>query len=87
MPTNSLEETTRHWTFTVSTVQADRINFILNHIQAFEWIVHDVSKLKEFVESAVSDKNDAIPDEFEILKESPLLDGKFKLEIGKNIPL
>jgi hypothetical protein len=63
----------------------------LHKFQAFEWIVRDVSKLKEFVEerevtegqeeSGLVVKND----DFEILKESPLMgDGKFKLEIGMN---
>lgn len=47
--------------------------------QAFEWIVRDVERLKEYVEGV----NEGDCDEFEILKESPMLgDGKFKLEIG-----
>ncbi|KAH9049710.1 hypothetical protein EDB84DRAFT_1260529 [Lactarius hengduanensis] len=55
---------------------------------AFEWVVHDVAKLRDFVEDRGQDE---IPegrvgpdrDGFEILKESPMLgDGKYKLEIG-----
>jgi hypothetical protein len=50
--------------------------------------VRDVSKLKEFVEGRqVPESEESGPvaqnDDFEILKESPLMgDGKFKLEIG-----
>ena len=59
--------------------------------QAFEWVVRDVSKLKEFVEcrEILEGREGSGPvaqnDDFEILKESPLMgDGKFKLEIGTN---
>jgi hypothetical protein len=58
--------------------------------QAFEWVVQDVGKLRDFVEGTDLGEN---PDgraeadrrgEFEILRESPMLgDGKYKLEIGK----
>ncbi|CAL1701227.1 unnamed protein product [Somion occarium] len=60
---------------------------------AFEWIVKDVHKLKEFVEDEMttSDENAASSDggqasaDIEVLKESPMLgDGKFKLEIAKS---
>lgn len=70
---NATNETIRHWTFT-----------------AFEWVVHDVNKLMNFVEGR--DLQDGpegnVPiaqnDDFEILKESPLMgDGKFKLEIAR----
>ncbi|OBZ76102.1 Polyamine aminopropyltransferase [Grifola frondosa] len=70
------EITTRQWSF-----------------NAFEWIIRDVSRLKEFVESPAPVDNDAAADgsealgseadEFEVLRESPMLDGKFKLEIVK----
>jgi len=53
--------------------------------------VRDVSKLKEFVEGReIRDGHEETGsvvqnDDFEILKESPLMgDGKFKLEIGMN---
>lgn len=55
-------------------------------LQAFEWVVHDVGKLRDFVEGrgldeAVDDGPDR--DDFEFLRESPMLgDGKYKLEIG-----
>jgi len=64
---------------------------ILCLLQAFEWIVRDIHKLRDFVEgqqSEVHDNGEERPrmpgqDDFEILKESPHLgDGKFKLEIG-----
>ncbi|KAI0796913.1 hypothetical protein C8Q75DRAFT_790900 [Abortiporus biennis] len=57
---------------------------------AFEWIVRDASRLKEYLEntpppseaSSESQSQDTV--EFEVLKESPTLgDGKFKLEISK----
>lgn len=57
--------------------------------QAFEWIVKDVQKLKQFIEeSSTSDgaegsEGNASLGDFEVLKESPTIgDGKFKLEIG-----
>lgn len=56
--------------------------------QAFEWVVHDVAKLRDFVEDRGQDETPEgrvgpDRDEFEILKESPMLgDGKYKLEIG-----
>ncbi|CCM04873.1 uncharacterized protein FIBRA_07066 [Fibroporia radiculosa] len=69
------DSNTRQWSFT-----------------AFEWIVRDVHKLRDFVEGpdTVGTTGDfaqeSIPDtdEFEILKESPVIgDAKFKLEIAK----
>ena len=57
--------------------------------QAFEWVVRDVSRLKDHIETPPSNEGDAPPeeiddDEFEVLRESPELgDGKFKLEICK----
>lgn len=58
-------------------------------MQAFEWVVRDVHKLRDFVENSDTTDTPVEPDEatnlgdFEILKESPELgDGKFKLEIG-----
>lgn len=57
--------------------------------QAFEWIVKDVQKLKQFIEdssatSGIPESSEGVTlDDFEVLKESPTLgDGKFKLEIG-----
>jgi hypothetical protein len=61
--------------------------------QAFEWVVRDVHKLRDFVENPVSDSADtreaaegqtlATHDDFEVLREFPTLgEGKFKLEIG-----
>ncbi|KZT12724.1 uncharacterized protein LAESUDRAFT_808275 [Laetiporus sulphureus 93-53] len=59
---------------------------------AFEWIVRDVRRLRDFVEAPeATDQTDesdepATPDAgyFEILRESPVIgDGKFKLEIAK----
>lgn len=57
----------------------------LDFDQAFEWVVRDVSKLKDFVEGPeiVEDGQESSQDDFEILKESPMMgDGRFKLEIG-----
>jgi len=55
---------------------------------AFEWLVHDVRKLRDFVEGRTSE--DAVDgrggpdrDDFGVLRESPTLgDGKYKLEIS-----
>ncbi|KAI0307093.1 hypothetical protein B0F90DRAFT_1807787 [Multifurca ochricompacta] len=68
----SQDDLTRHWSFT-----------------AFEWVVQDVRKLRDFVEgrgphkvAEGSGRGEPDRDEFEILRESPLLgDGKYKLEI------
>ncbi|KII94908.1 hypothetical protein PLICRDRAFT_128240, partial [Plicaturopsis crispa FD-325 SS-3] len=67
----SQEESTRQWSFT-----------------AFEWIVRDVHKLRNFVEGCEVEQSDETtapePDDFEILKESPMIgEGKFKLEIAR----
>ena len=57
-------------------------------VQAFEWIVRDVQRLRDYVENAdassPSDGNGTLDaGNFDVLKESPTLgDGKFKLEIG-----
>jgi hypothetical protein len=57
-------------------------------LQAFEWVVHDVGKLRDFVEGrgldeTVDGRGGPDRDDFEILRESPMLgDGKYKLEIG-----
>ncbi|KAI0720293.1 hypothetical protein C8T65DRAFT_705891 [Cerioporus squamosus] len=61
------------------------------NFHAFEWVVRDVSRLKDHIEgtSASVGEGEAPPeevddDEFEVLRESPELgDGKFKLEISK----
>lgn len=61
---------------------------------AFEWVVRDVRKLRDFVERGTPQAKDAegsnenaeteLRDSFEILNESPMLgDGKFKLEIAR----
>jgi hypothetical protein len=56
--------------------------------KAFEWVVQDVRKLRNFVEGRGPDetadgRDGPEPDDFEILRESPMLgDGKYKLEIG-----
>ncbi|KAF8272064.1 hypothetical protein EI94DRAFT_1566992 [Lactarius quietus] len=56
--------------------------------QAFEWVVHNVAKLRDFVEDNGEDETPegrvgSDHDEFEVLRESPILgDGKYKLEIG-----
>ncbi|KAI0268185.1 hypothetical protein BC834DRAFT_821689 [Gloeopeniophorella convolvens] len=70
----SLDDLTRHWSFT-----------------AFEWVVQDVTKLRDLVEGRGPDEAESdgsrTPDrdEFELLRESPMLgDGKYKLEIGKD---
>ena len=50
--------------------------------QAFEWIVRDVHRLRDHVES-LNEGNNVDVSTFDVLKESPMLgDGKFKLEIG-----
>ena len=51
-------------------------------IQAFEWVVRDVHRLRDHVER--SDRADASSaNTFDVLTEEPTLaDGKFKLEIG-----
>lgn len=57
--------------------------------EAFEWVARDVQKLREYVESpefavrAVGEADAEANEDFELLRESPILgDGKFKLEIG-----
>ena len=58
--------------------------------QAFEWVVPDVRKLRDFVEGRSSEDavdgrsgSDRDRDAFGVLRESPTLgDGKYKLEIG-----
>lgn len=55
--------------------------------QAFEWVVRDVSRLRDYIENPplmAESENAAeeLDDEFDVLRESPELgDGKFKLEI------
>jgi len=55
---------------------------------AFEWVVQDVRKLRDFVEGRGPDetadgRDGPELDDFEILRESPMLgDSKYKLEIG-----
>ncbi|EPQ59143.1 hypothetical protein GLOTRDRAFT_113919 [Gloeophyllum trabeum ATCC 11539] len=54
---------------------------------AFEWIVRDVHKLRDFVEGGTANDegsdNEGQQDDFDIFKESPILgEGKFKLEIA-----
>ncbi|KZP20228.1 hypothetical protein FIBSPDRAFT_932465 [Athelia psychrophila] len=56
---------------------------------AFEWVVRDVSRLKQFVEERDGAEHVegsapvANDDDFEVLRESPMMgDGKYKLEIG-----
>ncbi|KAI0638351.1 hypothetical protein C8Q77DRAFT_1049048 [Trametes polyzona] len=54
------------------------------NFHAFEWVVRDVSRLRDHVESPPAAESEDVhdEDEFEILKDSPELgDGKFKLEI------
>lgn len=64
-------ESTRHWTF-----------------MGFEWAVRDVHKLRDFVEgieqpSSSAGQSQVIADDFEILRQSPVMgDSKFKLEIA-----
>ncbi|TFK55598.1 hypothetical protein OE88DRAFT_637560 [Heliocybe sulcata] len=57
---------------------------------AFEWVVRDVRKLKEFMEDGAVNEEE-LPnggdqqEDFEIFKESPILgEGKFKLEIARS---
>lgn len=83
------EEPTRQWNFTV---RYSRVSFIaeapsnLTLHQGFEWAIRDVHKLRDFVEGVGptdSEQEGSTPDDFEILKHSPMLgDNKFKLEIG-----
>lgn len=87
VPNVTNQETTRHWTFTVSVTAMPRAFFCFILVQAFEWVVRDVRKLKEYVEGREDEEDATVStaenDDFEILKESPMMgDGKFKLEIG-----
>lgn len=90
------ELSTRQWSFNVR--QYARPHCAASYTtQAFEWVVRDVHRLRDFVESAEapgdvppeSDEAEGSPpetDEFEILKETPIIgDGKFKLEIGTSV--
>lgn len=67
------------------------VNVIQQSPQAFEWVVRDVHRLKDYIEGpdtvdTSGESNEALSIEleyFELLKESPVIgDGKFKLEIG-----
>jgi hypothetical protein len=57
--------------------------------QAFEWVVYDVRKLRDFVEGrspedAADGRGGPDRDDFGVLRESPTLgDGKYKLEIAR----
>ena len=54
-------------------------------VQALEWVVRDVQKLRDYVETLDSTNEDSSQssDDFEVLRESPMLgDGKFRLGIG-----
>ncbi|KAJ6628905.1 hypothetical protein B0H10DRAFT_1989764 [Mycena sp. CBHHK59/15] len=68
---------TRQWTF-----------------MGFEWTVRDVHKLRDFVEGIEPEITEdeqggaAVLEDFEILKESPMIgDDKFKLEIARTPPI
>jgi hypothetical protein len=88
------DDLTRHWSFIVSShcgFLRDYRRYDIRMCQAFEWVVNDVAKLRDFVEDDNGHGQDETPegrvgpdrDEFEILRESPMLgDGKYKLEIG-----
>jgi hypothetical protein len=87
----SRDDLTRHWSFTVSSPSGflwDCRWYDICMCQAFEWVVHNVAKLRDFVEDNGQDETSegrAGPDhdEIEILREAPILgDGKYKLEIG-----
>lgn len=60
----------------------------MDHVtQAFEWVVRDVSRLRDYIENPPlmaegEHAPEELDDEFDVLRESPELgDGKFKLEI------
>ncbi|KAJ7752762.1 hypothetical protein DFH07DRAFT_1031354 [Mycena maculata] len=64
------DSTTRQWSF-----------------MGFEWVVRDVHKLRNFIEGdedGTSSRTGA--EDFEILKHSPMMDDKFKLEIARASP-
>ncbi|TCD69884.1 hypothetical protein EIP91_005961 [Steccherinum ochraceum] len=73
----------------LSLAQAQEDNMRHWSFTAFEWIVRDVRKLRDYVESTGTGSpsegsNSADNENFDILKDSPTLgDGKFKLEIAK----
>ncbi|TBU33177.1 hypothetical protein BD309DRAFT_857684 [Dichomitus squalens] len=59
------------------------------NFHAFEWVVRDVSRLRDYIENpplTAEGENgpEELDEEFDVLRESPELgDGKFKLEISK----
>ncbi|TFK28868.1 hypothetical protein FA15DRAFT_664954 [Coprinopsis marcescibilis] len=58
-------------------------------ITGFEWAIKDVTKLREFVEgiSSGEGQNTLTADDFDLLKQSPLLgDNKYKLEVALTSP-
>ncbi|SJL02149.1 uncharacterized protein ARMOST_05475 [Armillaria ostoyae] len=72
------EESTRQWTF-----------------MGLEWVIRDIRKLRDYIEGTENaepseninpeDSDLAEPDDFEVLKESPVMgDNKFKLEIARS---
>ncbi len=75
-------QNTRHWSFTVSVCVIIAQGELTIYMQAFEWVVRDVHRLRDYVEN-INTVSDVEGCDFDILKESPMLgDGKFKLEIG-----
>lgn len=80
------DATTRQWSFNVSVLYLVYVGGMrLTSPQAFEWLVRDVSRLRDYIENAGATE-DAVEeqdtDDFDVLRESPELgDGKFKLEI------
>ena len=51
-------------------------------MKGFEWMVKDVQKLCDVIEGAGEDESSEDHEDFDILKQSPVLDNRFKLEIG-----
>ncbi|KAL1680779.1 hypothetical protein EV122DRAFT_261984 [Schizophyllum commune] len=49
----------------------------------FEWMVKDVQKLCDVIEGVVEDESSEEHEDFDILKQSPVLDNRFKLEIAR----
>lgn len=77
-------------------MRQDTYRLLMCDVQAFEWLVRDVHKLRDYVENmpirstsatGSDDGQEEDVGDFEILKESPMIwDGKYKLEIGELIP-
>ena len=63
-------------------VHATNMRSDLTSMKGFEWMVKDVQKLCDVIEGVGEGESSEEHEDFDILKQSPVLDNRFKLEIG-----